>query len=709
MCKFQIEMPASQQFNNGEPFKKSPKKIIGDLIAHEIEKIKGHFYTRFKYCKEFPDLLTGNKMSEQEFEEDVTRIFWINPKTAFALASRLVNEVKRPSPNILPKILGPLIEKIDEVLLTEKEFVQPFIDYIYSNFNDMGKLRILFYWEMPHIPLVLKYIGEQYNKWPILGQYFAKMMLRISSEQLTFYLAQIFQALNYEISDIVEEFLLKYARSSPLFSHQLIWKARCEEKEDDPKEFSKNVKKRKLAAELPMKIMKEMGIEEKKFWDEEDNFFEQITKISSALEPKSEKSVKKEKINSLLQKIKMPSLVYMPTNPNRRVVEIVQGSGKPMQSAARCPVWVSFRCKPFEGPDKYFEKRKQVALQKTNLIDFFDDIDEGITPLMHTMMKDRHFDVKWKSSGIFSTNKKGGQAEKTFEIENTTKGHSRFTDLADEVLPKLRRGTNMKTYVPVKPNEMGMSPISSQLKGRGSITLGFETKKTNQRLRTEDDKDEEIACIFKTHDDIRKDNLSLQVIKMFQEAFRLERLDVYVFPYLTISTRTGNEKILGGIIQVVPNSFSRDQIGKENKYSLFEFFKERYGGEMSPLFQKARENFIKSMAAYSVVSYILQLKDRHNGNIIIDNLGHLIHIDFGFIFDISPGKNMKFENAEFKLTQYFLLNQGNDRHHGRGQASRALQDVRGLHHQGLPRRPEVQRPHLQHRGTAHQSFVGVFP
>jgi phosphatidylinositol 4-kinase len=201
----------------------------------------------------------------------------------------------------------------------------------------------------------------------------------------------------------------------------------------------------------------------------------------------------------------------------------------------------------------------------------------------------------------------------------------------------------------------GMSPVTSTERLAALTTSAWKRRKTNQRLKTDDEKDEEIACIFKTHDDIRKDNLSLQVIKMFQEAFRLERLDVYVFPYLTISTRTGNEKILGGIIQVVPNTFSRDQIGKENKYSLYEFFKEKYGGEMSPLFQKARENFIKSMAAYSVVSYILQLKDRHNGNIIIDNLGHLIHIDFGFIFDISPGKNMKFENAEFKLTQYFRL------------------------------------------------------
>ena len=80
------------------------------------------------------------------------------------------------------------------------------------------------------------------------------------------------------------------------------------------------------------------------------------------------------------------------------------------------------------------------------------------------------------------------------------------------------------------------------------------------------------------------------------------------------------------ILDVVPNATSRDEMGRAKVNDLLDFFVAKYGGEDTVEFQKARLNFIQSMAAYSVVCYILQIKDRHNGNIMIDGEGHIVHI-----------------------------------------------------------------------------------
>ncbi|KAJ3753010.1 hypothetical protein EV360DRAFT_88184 [Lentinula raphanica] len=159
-------------------------------------------------------------------------------------------------------------------------------------------------------------------------------------------------------------------------------------------------------------------------------------------------------------------------------------------------------------------------------------------------------------------------------------------------------------------------------------------------------------AIFKVGDDCRQDVLALQIIAMFKNIFTSVGLTLYLYPYRVTATAPGC-----GVIDVVPNATSRDEMGRAKVNDLLDFFVAKYGGQDTIPFQRARLNFIQSMAAYSVACYILQIKDRHNGNIMIDGEGHIVHIDFGFLFDIGPG-GVKFEPSSFKLNHEMIVLMG---------------------------------------------------
>ncbi|XP_055941151.1 phosphatidylinositol 4-kinase beta-like [Argiope bruennichi] len=157
-----------------------------------------------------------------------------------------------------------------------------------------------------------------------------------------------------------------------------------------------------------------------------------------------------------------------------------------------------------------------------------------------------------------------------------------------------------------------------------------------------------LSAIIKCGDDLRQELMAYQLLATLQKIWEHERVPLWVRPYRILVTSEDS-----GMIEPILNTVSLHQIKKHSKMSLLQYFLQEFGGTTSEAFLTAQRNFVQSCAAYCLVSYLVQVKDRHNGNILLDGEGHIIHIDFGFILSSSP-KNLGFENSPFKLTQEFV-------------------------------------------------------
>lgn len=174
------------------------------------------------------------------------------------------------------------------------------------------------------------------------------------------------------------------------------------------------------------------------------------------------------------------------------------------------------------------------------------------------------------------------------------------------------------------------------------------------------------SFIMKAGEDIRKEALVMQIISKLRSWFYediAEEYRPYLRPY-TIMCVGGD----AGMLECINDAKSVDEVKKRTDgfTSLREYFERAYGPPNLPptrrapdspvSFETAQDNFLRSLVGYSLVCYILQVKDRHNANILLDRAGHLMHIDFGFVLGETPkmGKVPIFsERAPFKLSTEF--------------------------------------------------------
>lgn len=171
-----------------------------------------------------------------------------------------------------------------------------------------------------------------------------------------------------------------------------------------------------------------------------------------------------------------------------------------------------------------------------------------------------------------------------------------------------------------------------------------------------------LSVIVKTGADLRQEAFACQLIAVCSKIWAEAEVDVWVKKMRILVTGESS-----GLIETITNGVSLHSLKrsltlasisagtnpKKRIATLRDHFTKTFGAPESPAYAAAVENFARSLAAYSVISYILQLKDRHNGNILIDSAGHIVHIDFGFMLSNTPG-SMGFEAAPFKLTQEYV-------------------------------------------------------
>mmetsp|Transcript_15919 Transcript_15919/g.30023 ORF Transcript_15919/g.30023 Transcript_15919/m.30023 type:complete len:917 (+) Transcript_15919:72-2822(+) len=194
------------------------------------------------------------------------------------------------------------------------------------------------------------------------------------------------------------------------------------------------------------------------------------------------------------------------------------------------------------------------------------------------------------------------------------------------------------------------------------ICRGESWAKKSERMLTESLKSKLIdteattevsGVMIKSNDDLRQEVFVMQMIHFYQSVFAKASLPIWLKTYRILSTSKDT-----GMIEFLIDTTSIDSLKKSDMFpqssNLRDYFEMIYGPPDTASFKAAQRNFMLSLVGYSLVSYLLGLKDRHNGNIMIDVRGRLIFIDFGFAMGMAPGHEFSFERAPFKLTQDYI-------------------------------------------------------
>jgi phosphatidylinositol 3-kinase len=161
----------------------------------------------------------------------------------------------------------------------------------------------------------------------------------------------------------------------------------------------------------------------------------------------------------------------------------------------------------------------------------------------------------------------------------------------------------------------------------------FKSAKKPIKLTFTTSTNDNFSILYKVGDDLRQDQLVLQLISLMDRLLKKENLDLKLLPYRVLAT-----SLKEGMIEFVPNACSLSSIRNNYNRDIASFLR-KYNSDTNGPFgikESVFDTYVKSCAGYCVITYILGVGDRHLDNILITTSGNFFHIDFGYIFGRDP-------------------------------------------------------------------------
>jgi len=158
------------------------------------------------------------------------------------------------------------------------------------------------------------------------------------------------------------------------------------------------------------------------------------------------------------------------------------------------------------------------------------------------------------------------------------------------------------------------------------------------------------SMFVKSNDDLRQEVFVMQLISFCQRIFPADHAWLASYHIQATGPDTG-------LIETITSAQDLGRLKKSPGYTtLRALFESRHGPPEGAPFKAAQARFSRSLAAYSVLMWMLLLRDRHNENLMLDDDGHYFHVDFGFILGHSTGKQIGglVECSPFKMTAEYI-------------------------------------------------------